>query len=98
MIVVRKSQLQALEKKRRRTNLGMLLSGILIGATIGGMIALLLAPRSGEDTRANLYGRARGMGDKCKSLLGGCCCCGDDCECDDDCDDESCACCATTEE
>lgn len=91
MIVVRKSQLQALEKKRKRTNVNMLLSGILLGAAIGGLIALLFAPKSGTDTRAGIYGKANSLGDKCKSLFGNCCCCCTD-DCEDDCCEEGCCC------
>lgn len=90
MIVVRKSQIQALEKKRKRTNMNMLMSGILMGAAIGGLIALLFAPKSGSDTRAGIYGKATSLGDKCKSMFGGCCCCGD--EYDEECCEDGCCC------
>jgi gas vesicle protein len=35
-------------------NLGNFLIGLLTGAVIGGLLALLLAPSSGDDTRARL--------------------------------------------
>ena len=35
-------------------NLGNFLIGLLTGAVIGGSLALLLAPSSGDDTRARL--------------------------------------------
>jgi len=35
-------------------NLGNFLIGLLTGAVIGGTLALLLAPSSGDDTRARL--------------------------------------------
>lgn len=85
MIVVRKSQLQELEKKRKRSNLNMLLSGVLIGAAVGAIIALLLAPYEGTETRTKITSGAKSLSGKCKSLLGRCCC-GDDCEiCDENC-------------
>ncbi len=88
MIVVRKSQLKELEKKRKRSNLNMLAAGVLIGLTIGSLIALLLAPTDGENTRLKIKDGARSLGDKCKDLFGNGCCCGSndeacDCELDE---------------
>lgn len=40
---------------------GGMIAGIVIGALIGAGIALLAAPRSGEDTRRELSKRARSM-------------------------------------
>jgi hypothetical protein len=88
MIVVRKSQIQELEKKRKRSNLNMLLSGILIGASIGAIVALLLAPNEGVETRTKISSGAKSISGRCKALFGGCCC-GDDCDQD---------CCEVTEE
>lgn len=82
MIVVRKSQLKELEKKRKRTNAHMLLSGVLIGAAIGAIVALLLAPTEGVETRSRIASGAKSVKGKCTSLFGhGCCCCHDDDEC-----------------
>lgn len=83
MIVVRKNQLKELEKKRKRSNLNMLAAGMLIGLTIGSLIALLVAPNDGENTRLKIKDGAKSLGDKCKGLFGGCCCCDPD---DEDCD------------
>lgn len=86
MIVVRKNQLRELEKQRKRSNLNMLAAGILIGAAIGAIVALLMAPQGGDETRGQIKSGALSLGDKCKAWFGnGCCCCGDE-----DCDDESC--------
>lgn len=85
MIVVRKSQLQELEKKRKRTNCNMFLSGILIGAAIGAIVALLLAPSEGVQTRNKIVGGANSLRGKCKSIFKhGCCCGSDDDYCDED--------------
>ena len=83
MIVVRKSQIRELEKKRKRTNINMLVSGMLIGAAIGAIVALLLAPNEGAETRTKITSGAKSLTGRCKSLFGGCCC-GDDCDiCDE---------------
>lgn len=80
MIVVRKSQIKEMEKQRKRSNMNMLAAGILIGALVGAVIALLLAPQDGSQTRGQLMGGARKLSDKYKGLFGDCCCCDDDCE------------------
>lgn len=80
MIVVRKSKLQELEKQRKRKNVNMLLSGVLIGAAIGAIVTLLLAPREGAETREQIATTAKNLKGKCQSLFGNCCCCGDDFE------------------
>lgn len=43
---------------RRGISLGSLFLGILIGAVAGGVATLLLAPKSGPETRALLRGKA----------------------------------------
>lgn len=48
---------------------GSLLSGIVIGALVGAGIALLFAPRSGEDTRRELSRRARSARDDAMERL-----------------------------
>lgn len=84
MIVIRKSQIKELEKKRRISNLKMLLSGILLGAAIGSIIAILLTPYEGKEVRGKIGSKAGSLTDKCKSLFGGCCdsiyCCSCDTE------------------
>lgn len=77
MIVVRKSKLQELERQRKRTNINMLLSGVLIGAAIGAIVALLLAPKEGAETRNQIVSTAKDLSGKCKSIFGNCCCCED---------------------
>ena len=42
---------------QQRTNFGM---GLLMGAIVGGIIALLYAPRSGKETRAIIAGKVAG--------------------------------------
>ncbi len=77
MIVVRKSKLQELERQRKRTNINMLLSGVLIGAAIGSIVALLFAPKDGAETRDLISSSAKDFSGKCKSMFGSCCCCED---------------------
>ena len=40
-------------------NIGLFTAGIAIGAILGASVALLLAPRSGEETRENISRRVR---------------------------------------
>lgn len=42
---------------------GGLLTGITIGALVGAAVALLFAPQSGDDTRAELSKRAKALRD-----------------------------------
>jgi len=48
---------------------GGLVAGIIIGAIIGAGIALLAAPRTGEDTRRQLSRRARELRDEATDRL-----------------------------
>lgn len=48
---------------------GGLVTGIIIGAIIGAGIALLAAPRTGEDTRRRLSRRARDLRDEAAERL-----------------------------
>jgi gas vesicle protein len=43
---------------------GSLLSVFVLGATAGAVAALLMAPRTGRDTRAQLKSAARGLKEK----------------------------------
>lgn len=40
------------------------LSGLIVGAAVGAGVALLLAPRSGKETRALLTDKARDLKDR----------------------------------
>lgn len=81
MIVVRKSQIQELEKKRKKSNLQMLFMGLMIGAAIGSIIAILLTPYEGQTVRSRIGSTCGSLMDKCNSMFGCCsdeeyCCCG----------------------
>ena len=41
--------------------------GLLAGALVGGVVALLCAPKSGEETRAMIREKAENVADKVKS-------------------------------
>jgi gas vesicle protein len=56
-------------KSGRRTRRG----GFMLGAVAGAVAGLLLAPRSGKETRAQLFGGESGLGDqvgRLKSAVG----------------------------
>jgi gas vesicle protein len=60
---------KAEKKARRRKRRG----GFVFGAAAGAVAGLLLAPRSGKDTRAQLFGGQGGLGDqvgRLKSAVG----------------------------
>ena len=40
---------------------GSFLAGFVIGGLVGGAVALVLAPRSGAETRSQITGRGRGI-------------------------------------
>jgi gas vesicle protein len=56
-----KADKQAAKRKRR--------GGLLLGAIAGAAIGLLLAPKSGKETRAQLFGEG-GIGDQVDRLKG----------------------------
>jgi gas vesicle protein len=43
---------------KRGLNIGSLLIGVAIGAVVGGVTALLLAPKSGKETQEMIRGKA----------------------------------------
>jgi gas vesicle protein len=50
------------------SNVGNFISGAVVGGAIGAGLALLFAPRSGEETRKMLKDRAEKLGDDVKEL------------------------------
>ncbi len=46
------------ENRTMRAGVGMFFFGLLAGAVVGGIAALLLAPRSGKETREMIRGKA----------------------------------------
>lgn len=45
-------------EEKRKLNLGSLFIGIAVGAVIGGGVALLFAPKSGQETRGLIRDKA----------------------------------------
>jgi gas vesicle protein len=46
------------ESRSGMSGMGMFFFGLLAGAAVGGAVALLLAPRSGKETREMIRGKA----------------------------------------
>lgn len=97
MLKIHKSKLEELERLRRASNAKRFGEGLLIGAAVGIIAGVLLAPDKGEDSRNRILAEVKKIGDKTKGLIPSFdCCCGDDyydedCCCSDDCcctDDE----------
>lgn len=44
--------------------------GLLAGAAIGGVVALLFAPQSGEETRAMIKGKAEHLKERAQEVIG----------------------------
>ena len=53
----------------RGSGTGKVLAAFAIGAAVGAVVALLVAPRSGEETRGRLRTLARDAEEKLKSRL-----------------------------
>ena len=51
-------------------NTGSFITGLLAGAAIGGVIALLYAPKSGKDTREQIKHKLEGLEKEFESLKG----------------------------
>jgi len=50
--------------------IGSFITGLLAGAAIGGAIALLFAPKSGKDTREQIFRKFKELEDELESLKG----------------------------
>lgn len=88
MLKVYRKKVHELEQLRKVTNRKRFLEGILVGAAVGAVVGLLLAPESGKEMVGRVGKGARGLYDKCYDKLSGCCCCGDDFESDFEDDEE----------
>lgn len=75
MLVIRKNKYEELEKLRRKTNAIRLVEGIVIGLAIGAVIALLLTPWDGKQSRGYAAEKFEGLRARCKRLWGSCCGC-----------------------
>jgi gas vesicle protein len=53
---------------RNDSNVGNFIAGAVVGGAIGAGLALLFAPRSGEETRKMLKEKAEDLGDEVKEL------------------------------
>jgi gas vesicle protein len=58
-----------IEVKRQGTSLGSLLTGFLIGGAIGVAAAFLMAPQSGEETRAQIRDKTDELKERAKTTL-----------------------------
>ncbi|HEU5050403.1 MAG TPA: YtxH domain-containing protein, partial [Gemmatimonadales bacterium] len=58
------------DKDEDERGAGGLVAGVILGAIIGAGIALLVAPRSGEETRRQISRRAREFGDDARDRIG----------------------------
>ena len=63
-MVTKKDILEALGMETEDRFMTGMLIGIGVGALVGGITSLLLAPRSGTDLRGEIGGRVRDMVDK----------------------------------
>lgn len=50
-------------------NTGKMLSALLVGAAIGGIVGLLFAPDKGSETRKRLFKRAEELADEAEDKL-----------------------------
>ena len=87
MLKVYRKKVHELEQLRRHTNRKKFLEGILVGAAVGAVVGLLLAPESGKDLVGKASKGARGLMDKCTDKFKGCCCGCDDFDSDFDIDE-----------
>lgn len=71
-MITKKDVLEALgtEEREDRFLMGMIV-GLGAGAVVGGLMALLLAPKSGTEVRRNIAERSRGMFDRMRGRAGG---------------------------
>jgi gas vesicle protein len=57
-----------MQSRENSSNVGNFLAGAVVGGAIGATVALLFAPRSGEDTRKMLKDKANELGDNIEDL------------------------------
>jgi gas vesicle protein len=55
------SKRQPQQPQQKQTNIAALLSGVVMGAVVGGVAAWLLAPQSGPQLRALVLGRGQAL-------------------------------------
>jgi gas vesicle protein len=65
----RKHQVEYYDVEHATRSAKPVVTGILIGGVIGAVTALLMAPRSGEETRAELRSKAMEYRDRTKEVL-----------------------------
>ena len=58
------------EREQGGGSLGGFIAGLAIGTVAGALLAMILAPQSGEDTRDLLVARAREAGERARDTAG----------------------------
>ena len=57
-------------KNQNKRDAGKVITGMLLGSMFGAVIALLIAPTSGEETRRKIADEAMGVREKMKTAAG----------------------------